>query len=122
MTLGDRIKQAREARGLTMLQLAERVGVREATVSRYESGGIKNLPQSRLVAIAKALGVDSNYLMDWNGPSLGTNGNGELTALREEMRRGAGIMFDAAKGATEEEYIQYANLIKALRKDHFEDE
>lgn len=118
MTLGDRIKQAREARGMTMLQLAEKIGVREATVSRYESGTIKNLPQSRLVAIAKALGVDSNYLMDWDGPEPELQNNGDLMDLREQLRRQPGmrILFDASKNATEQDLLDAAALIEGFKR------
>lgn len=67
MTLGERIKRQREAKGMTLLQLAEKIGVSEATMQRYESGRIKNPKQPRLVALTKALDVDANYLMDWRG-------------------------------------------------------
>lgn len=66
MTLGDRIKKRREQLGLSQLQLAGMIGVQEATVSRYESGVIQNPPQSKLRALAIALKVDSNYLMNWD--------------------------------------------------------
>lgn len=66
MTLGERIKKAREAKGLTLKDVAFKVGVKEPTIQRYESGEIKNPPHQKLLKLAKALGVDINYLMDWN--------------------------------------------------------
>ena len=67
MTLGERIKRAREAKGLTLLDVAKEVGVSEATLQRYESGNIKNPKQPKLLSLAKALDVDVNYLMNWKG-------------------------------------------------------
>lgn len=66
MTLGERIKLQRESLGLTLLQLAQKVGVSEATVQRYESGEIKTPRHDKLIAMAKALGVDVNYLVTGN--------------------------------------------------------
>ena len=43
MSLGERIKDKRESHGLTLKELSERIGVTEATLSRYESNQIKNL-------------------------------------------------------------------------------
>lgn len=66
MTLGGKIKKRREELGMTLLQLSTKIGVSEATVQRYESGEIKNPTQQRIVALAKALNVDVNYLMGWD--------------------------------------------------------
>ena len=67
MTLGERIQKRREELNMTQLQLAEAIGVKEATVSRYESGKIPNPPQKRIKLLTMALKVDPNYLMDWDG-------------------------------------------------------
>lgn len=37
-TIGNRLKEAREARGITQVQLAEAIGVKKQTVSQYEKG------------------------------------------------------------------------------------
>ena len=43
MKLHERIKECRLDRGMTLLEVANALGVREATAQRYESGEIKNL-------------------------------------------------------------------------------
>lgn len=70
MTLGERIKIRREALGMTLLQLAQKTGVSEATVQRYESGEIKTPRHMRLISMAEALGVDVNYLLTGNEESV----------------------------------------------------
>lgn len=65
MALGDRIKERRESKGMTLRELAEKIGVTEATVSRYENNQIKNPNNLRLREIATALSTDVNWLMDW---------------------------------------------------------
>lgn len=57
--LTDRRKEL----GLTMKQIAEAVGVSEATVSRWESGQIANMRRDRINNYAKVLRVDPNFIM-----------------------------------------------------------
>lgn len=58
------LKQRRKELGLTMLDVAKLVGVSEATISRYESGDIKNMGQNRIAKYAKALQVHPSDLID----------------------------------------------------------
>jgi transcriptional regulator with XRE-family HTH domain len=61
-TLGDRIREARKARGLSQERLAVDLGVSWSTVNRYESG--KHVPSlNRLRLIADVLEVDVADLM-----------------------------------------------------------
>jgi len=53
--VGARIRRAREAAGLSQTQLAQRVGVADKQVSRWEHG--QQPRPGRLEAIADALGV-----------------------------------------------------------------
>lgn len=58
--IGERIKQARIAAGLSLRTLAERAGVSAMAISKYETG--KSTPSSGvLLALAKALGVRTEY-------------------------------------------------------------
>lgn len=64
-TTGDRIKKKRNDLGLTLVEVAEKVGVRDATIQRYESGEIKNIKQPILIKIAKVLNVSVGYLLGY---------------------------------------------------------
>ena len=63
MTLGDRIKQKRLEAGLTVDELADRLGKNRATVYRYENGDIENFPTTVLEPIATILNTTPAYLM-----------------------------------------------------------
>lgn len=65
MNIGERIKEVREERNKTLLDVATFLGVTEATVQRYESGNIKNLKLDTISKIATYLKVDPGYLMGW---------------------------------------------------------
>ncbi|OAT83724.1 helix-turn-helix domain-containing protein [Desulfotomaculum copahuensis] len=68
MTLGDRIRAARKAKGLTQNQLAEALGLKDNAVSRYEKDTRRPDPDM-LMKIACALDVPVGYLLDEPGES-----------------------------------------------------
>lgn len=65
MTIGERIKHRRIELGLSADDLAESIGKNRATIYRYESSEILDLPTSVLVPLAKALNTSPAYLMGW---------------------------------------------------------
>ena len=65
MNIGMIIKDARTSKNMTMKYVAERVGVSEGTISRWESGNIKNMRRDK---IAK-LDLDPSVIMGWSSPA-----------------------------------------------------
>ena len=51
MTIGERIREARTAKGLTQEQLAEQVHVTKQAVYKYETGIVTNIPLDKLESI-----------------------------------------------------------------------
>ena len=63
LKLGDKIKTARKAQGITQADLAERLGVHRSTVANYEL--TRRKPSiTEIKEIAKILYVDVNYLLE----------------------------------------------------------
>lgn len=63
MNIGEKIKRRREELGITQRELAIRVGITEATLSRYENG--IRIPNAQILAkLAEALQTDLNYFTD----------------------------------------------------------
>lgn len=67
MTIGERIREARTAKGLTQEHLAEQVHVTKQAVYKYETGIVNNIPLDKLESIAACLGVAPGYLAGWQG-------------------------------------------------------
>lgn len=65
MTIGERIKLKRLENQMTLLEVADLIGVKEATVQRYESGEIKNLKQRTIARLAEIFHTTPAYLMGW---------------------------------------------------------
>lgn len=57
------LKEERCKRNLTVEQVADMVGVAKSTVSKWESGRIKNMRSDKILAYAKALDVDPRDLI-----------------------------------------------------------
>lgn len=68
--INEKIKEMRQRRGLTLLEVAEYLGVKEATVQRYESGNIKNIKHETICKLADLFKCDPCYLMGWEDNSV----------------------------------------------------
>lgn len=55
--LSVKLKEAREAKGMTQVELAESSGISRQTISAMENGVVRNTKSGTLVALSKALGV-----------------------------------------------------------------
>ncbi len=65
MKLHERIKKCRLENNMTLLELANALGVREATAQRYESGEIKNLKHETVLEMSRIFNCSPAYLMGW---------------------------------------------------------
>ena len=65
MKANDVMRVRRLELGLTQKEVADRCGVTEATVSRWESGDIKNMRRDKIAMLARALDISPSVLMDW---------------------------------------------------------
>lgn len=62
-TTGARIRRLREEQGLTLQQVAQKVGIDKSTVLRYENNTIATVKQPVIAAIAAALSTSVDYLL-----------------------------------------------------------
>lgn len=83
--LQDRIKSTRLNRGITLKELAIKLGVKEATAQRYESGEIKNIKHETVVSIADALDVSPSYLMGWDDDPSPKSETAELSDILADL-------------------------------------
>lgn len=61
--MAKRIHLARINRGLTMEELGARIGVKKATIYKYERGIIGNMKRGKIESLARALDVNPVWLM-----------------------------------------------------------
>ena len=68
--ISNKLKTLRKEKGLTLEELAERLGTSRQTIHRYENGTITNIPPEKVVMLADALGTTPASLMGWGGGDL----------------------------------------------------
>lgn len=110
MSIGQRIKSMRLRQGLSIDDLAYRLGKNRTTIYRYENGDIENLPLGILDSLAEALNTTPAYLMGWESPVEGTYVVHETLSAAE-----LGINM-----LSEEEYnkvVEYAKFLLSLREN-----
>lgn len=86
MTIGRKIRSAREQAGLTMEELGKRCGTTKQTIYKYETGKVTNIPLDRLQLIASVIGVSAAYLLGWEEAEANLQRAGlSWDAVGEEM-------------------------------------
>lgn len=61
--IGNRIKYARDLRGATLDDIAQKVGIAKSTVQRYENGKIEKIKIPVVESIANALRVNPAWIV-----------------------------------------------------------
>lgn len=86
--IGERLRNERTRNGITLRELADRVGMREITLIQYEDSEISNVAYNRIHAIASVLGCKPADLM----------GIDESAAKTEQSGNGLGDFLRSARG------------------------
>lgn len=58
VSVGDRIRELREANGLSQYKLAQMTGINRSTIKRYEDNFITKISFENLIKIANVLNAD----------------------------------------------------------------
>ena len=109
------LKQRRTELGLTMLDVAKLVGVSEATISRYESGNIKNMRRDRIEKYAKALQVSPSDFLDISEEITPVEPKEEEET---ELSKNEREMIDIFKGLTPTQQGKLIERAKIMSEDN----
>ena len=66
MTIGYRIKTARERSNMTLEEVAKLCNTTKQTIFKYENEIVTNIPYDKIVLLSKALDVSPSYLFGWD--------------------------------------------------------
>lgn len=83
--LGDNIKKLREALGFTQQKFAERIGIKQATLSMAESGK-SNISRQALLSISREFGVRLEWLETGEGEMYSERNMSIIEQLSEEFQ------------------------------------
>lgn len=102
--IGIRIHNLRKEKGMTLVELGNRVGVKDSAVSKWEKGRVTNIPLETLTSIAKALECTVNFLI---------NGSNNVPGYVD----GTAEIIDMYSRLSPEQRIVVKNLLRALLQE-----
>lgn len=127
MAIKDILKNRRIELHLTMKEVADKVGVSEGTISRWESGDIENMRRDKIMALAKALQISPAVIMEWEDPSIvHTHGQSESYYVDAETRRLAqelhddpelSVMLDAYKSLSPRDAKLVMDMVRRMQNE-----
>lgn len=107
--MAKRIKELRTAKGLTLEQVADVVGVGKSTVRKWETGMIANMKRDKIASLAKALGTTPAYLMGWKEePETKKDSPTEL-----QLSEGEKVLLDLFNRVPEDQQQLVLQMIRA---------
>ena len=71
MTIGEKIKKLRKEAGMTQAELADKLGLKDSVIAKYENGRIPDLKRTTIAGLAKVFNVSPMYFMDDSISSIG---------------------------------------------------
>ncbi len=99
-TLAERLTAAIAHAGLTQAELARRVGISAPSVNGWFSGKAKFLRGENLLAAARALAVDENWLATGKGQmASGVDASHSVATVAETETKPGYVRFDVFEGA-----------------------
>lgn len=104
------LKNRRKQLGLTMLEVANAVGVSESTVSRWESGNIENMRMEKVHLLAEALHASPLWIMGMPIENIDKEMTGKLIDIANDYVKTTQNFFDEYQN-TKSRVIVISNLI-----------
>lgn len=72
MISGKEFKALREAKNLTLKDVAKVLGVSEQAINKYELEIVRNIPLEKIELMARLYDVTPSYIMEWDETSSST--------------------------------------------------
>ena len=119
MSIGQRIKAIRMQQGLSIDDLAYRLGKNRTTIYRYENGDIENLPLGILDSLAEALNTTPAHLMCWEDQKTHAyNDYQYINSIAEDRLTMWSGEFDPGTFSDEEhnKLLEYARFLVSIRE------
>jgi len=108
LTLGERLKTARKAKGLTQDKLAEKIGTSRGVITNLEHNKIET-PQPLIInALCEVLEINREWLLTGTGEMLSSDAIKSTNVLSE--------IYSISKDLSEIEQLYILDVIKSFKK------
>ena len=105
MSVGLRIKSAREQKNLTLEEVAKRCETTKQTIYKYENEIVTNIPYDKIVLLSKALDVTPSYLFGWDEK--------KDSPSEPQLTEGEKVLLDLFRRVPEEHQQMVLQMIRA---------
>ena len=105
-------------KNLTMKQLADKMEVSEATISRWESGDIENIKRKKIVMLSKILDISIYDIMGWVDPKT-VKSTGDK--YKDDQIKRLIHYFNALSSENKKQAISYLEFLKSQENNEEED-
>ena len=105
MSIGQRLKAARERKEMTLDDVAKRCKTTRQTIYKYENEIVTNIPYDKIELLSEALGVTPSYLFGWEEKE---NSPSEL-----QLTEGETVLLDLFRRVPEEQQQLVLQMIRA---------
>ena len=83
-TIGRKLREVRQASGMTQTELAERLNIKQVLVSAYERGAVR-MHGALIAGFARELGVSADEILGLQAPRRGTTTDRRVIRLLQEI-------------------------------------
>lgn len=119
MNIGEKIRAARQAKGMTQEELGSVLGVQKSAIAKYESGRVVNIKRSTLKKISDILNIPPFELIFDENQKKMMQKNDALTDIVVKLRTDKDF-FSLVEGLTHLDKAQLASItqiVAAFQKD-----
>ncbi len=118
MIMKINIRELRKNNGLTMKEVAKRVGVSEATISRWESGQIANMKRDKIALLADTLHINPSDILGIDEYRQGYYTDPEVAEYANKLKNNPDmrLLFDAAEDMSKDDIDFVVNMIDKLKQ------
>ena len=85
MSMGTKIRELREAKGMSLEDVARLCGTTRQAIYKYENEIVTNIPYDRIILLAKALNTTPSQLFDWKEDKKSSSDQLSLTEGEKVM-------------------------------------
>ena len=108
MTIGQRIRIARERRDMTLDEVAQLCKTTKQTIFKYENEIVTNIPYDKIVLLSNALDVSPSYLFGWEDK--------ESSPREQELTEGEELMLQLFRQIPEDKQAAALEMLRAALK------
>ena len=105
MTIGLRIRTARERKNMTLDEVARLCNTTKQTIFKYENEIVTNIPYDKIVLLSNALEVSPSYLFGWDEQ--------KSSPTEPELSEGEKVLLDLFNRVPEDQQQLVLQMIRA---------